>query len=171
MPFQMLYPYTKNKVLLYKKQALIDGGFTSDNQAMVDEKNRSNLELAAKISAAIKNSPLTAREIAQRCGVQPQSITGWKKTGRISKETLSVFADVVGVPLDHFIPKAKGQGATLSSVPAPPRDNSIDEVVELVSLFASASPDVRRRILDLARLLINGIDARRASDKSESGPG
>lgn len=73
-------------------------------------KGESNRELAQKIAVAIKASPLKNKEVAQQCGVKPQAVTGWKTTGRISKEMLSVLAGVVGVPLGHFMdaaPKAR----------------------------------------------------------------
>lgn len=129
---------------------------------MVDTRNKSNLELAEKISAAIANSSLSSKEIALRCGVQPQAVTGWKKTGRISKETLSVFASVVKVPLEHFMPSANGGEYHLKVVETA-ATGDVRDLVELVNIFGNANGDVRRRILDLARLLTQPAQVRGAS--------
>lgn len=35
-------------------------------------------------------------ELARRCGVKPQAVNGWLKTGRITKKNLEVAADFLG---------------------------------------------------------------------------
>lgn len=78
-----------------------------DHQAMIEKrtktKGENNKDLAEKISAAIDASRLTSSEVAKRCNVTPQAVGGWKTTGRISKDMLPIFADVVKFPLSHFI--------------------------------------------------------------------
>ncbi len=51
---------------------------------MLPEKER----LGEKISAVIKNAGLTQRQVAEHFKRSPQSVTGWMKTGRITKSNL-----------------------------------------------------------------------------------
>jgi len=144
----MLYPYPQNKALLCRKQALIDQVFIADNQAMVDKTTPANEELARKIAAAINavKKDIKAAEIAAACGVKPQAVTGWKKTGRIGKETLSKLADFLGLPLSHFI----GTGGE----PKPERKplKMIDEVED------APTPMGRQRYLPVVGVVQAGPD-------------
>jgi hypothetical protein len=36
-------------------------------------------------------------DIAAHCGVSPQAITGWRKTGRITKKNMAVLADLAKI--------------------------------------------------------------------------
>lgn len=61
-----------------------------------------NEALASKIRQAIAISGKTKTEIAEALGISKQSITGWEKTGRISKPNLGRFADLMGLGLQWF---------------------------------------------------------------------
>jgi SOS-response transcriptional repressor LexA len=58
--------------------------------------------LASKIKQAIANSKTTKKDIADALGVSKQSITGWEKTGRITKPNLGKFAELLHIDLKWF---------------------------------------------------------------------
>jgi transcriptional regulator with XRE-family HTH domain len=125
-----------------------DNRATSERNSAMTEKHKKgdgNRELAAKIAAAISASPLSAKEIAEACGVTPQAINGWKTTGRISKEMLVDFAKVVKVPLAHFI-------SNESPAAHPQRDfpRAAGEAGLLMLLFLSATDEGKDLILSVA---------------------
>ena len=66
-----------------------------------DEQTRE--ERSERIKQAIAKSGLKKSDIARACDVSPQALTGWLKTGRISKESLAIIARVSGVDLDWLI--------------------------------------------------------------------
>ncbi|MCK4121368.1 helix-turn-helix domain-containing protein [Ralstonia pseudosolanacearum] len=72
--------------------------------------------LAHRISQAIDEAKLTAAEIAAECGVTPQAVNGWKRTGRIGKGHLPKLAELTGKSLEWFLgsdeqPKAPTAGS------------------------------------------------------------
>jgi transcriptional regulator with XRE-family HTH domain len=60
-------------------------------------------ELARRVKQAIDDSGMTSAQIAAACGVSPQAVNGWKKTGRIGKEQLPKLAQLTGRPLDWWL--------------------------------------------------------------------
>lgn len=156
MLFQMLCSYPKNKALLYQKQALIERHSRADNQAMIDTSKDSrrgnNLLLAKKIADAIKGSPLNSKEVADACDVTPQAVNGWKSTGRISKEMLGKLADVLKVPLSHFISGGEHQQPALSIVQTKESDIvAADEILELITAYKTAAKKDRDLIMTSAK--------------------
>jgi transcriptional regulator with XRE-family HTH domain len=129
------------------------------NKAMIDKtsdkQKRNNMALAKKIASAIDASPMSAAKIAKKCGVTPQAISGWKSTGRIAKDMLAVFADVVEIPLNHFMPPAKSKDGRLRLVDVPANRDLLSgrEVINLVALYWQSTDDGRRRIMDIATLV------------------
>lgn len=103
--------------------------------------HQADLSLALKIDRAIADSRLSSKRIAELCGVSPQAVNGWKRTGRISKESLAVLVQVVGQPLEHFM--------CGSAVPG----NSNAELAELTQLFAVADQPTRQKLLAIARVM------------------
>ena len=115
-------------------------------------KDEANAELAKKIAYAIQASGLKGKEVAERCGVSPQAVIGWKKTGTISKKLLPVFANVVKVPLAHFMP----------AIPSSPEDKLLastendahyldgDKLIALIQLYKDSTVVGREFILNAA---------------------
>lgn len=66
------------------------------------ELSKANRELADRIRRAIAASGMTKRAIAAKVGLSEQSVTGWEKTGKISKETLGKLAAITRRPLGYF---------------------------------------------------------------------
>lgn len=58
--------------------------------------------LALKIRQAIADSGMTKKDIAAALGVSKQSITGWEKTGRITKTNLAKFSELLKLNLKWF---------------------------------------------------------------------
>jgi len=59
--------------------------------------------VALRIAQAIDQSGKTSAEIAAACGVTPQAVNGWKKTGRIGKGQLPVLAELTGKSVEWLI--------------------------------------------------------------------
>lgn len=66
---------------------------------MPDEPNKA---LALKIVKAIADSGMQKKDIADALGVSKQSISGWEKTGRISKQNLSGLSELLKIDLKWF---------------------------------------------------------------------
>lgn len=64
--------------------------------------------LAERIGLAIDRSGLNGREVADGMGVSPQSISSWRKTGKIAKERLPQFAAIVGVSIQWLMGEGPG---------------------------------------------------------------
>lgn len=149
-------------------QALIDSSSVVQNQAMIyktdDKQKGNNVALAQKIAEAIKASGMKAREVAEKCEVTPQAVNGWKTTGRISKEMLSVFADVVGFPLEHFIPSTSPPRADnhLKIVHLPKNRDMVsgESVLRLIALFMQSTDEGRKSLLEFAELTPKMLTAR-----------
>lgn len=71
--------------------------------------------LARRISQAIDESRLTAAQIAEACGVTPQAVNGWKKTGRIGKGHLPKLAELTGKSLKWLIDGADEPAGSMAS--------------------------------------------------------
>lgn len=52
--------------------------------------------VAERINYALQQSGVTKADIARACDVTPQAVTGWTKTGRISKEAMYIVAEKTG---------------------------------------------------------------------------
>lgn len=70
--------------------------------------------LALKIKQAIAESGMTKIDIAAALGVSKQSITGWEKTGRITKTNLGKFSELLKINLKWFYSDA-GAAADLEA--------------------------------------------------------
>lgn len=81
---------------------MIEPALRTDNQAMTDTTKRPSERLGERIAELIKKSRKTSVAIAKQCGVTPQAVNGWKKTGRISKDMLQVLAGVLEVDMAEF---------------------------------------------------------------------
>lgn len=134
----MLYSCEHTKALLYSAQALIDDVSKQDNQAMIDNKKKPAEKLAEQITALIDASEKTSATIAAECGVSPQAVNGWKRTGRISKDMLPKLASSLGVHMSAFFPGTNEWGRRARQV--------FQEVEEVEN--PEAAP--KRRALDLA---------------------
>lgn len=129
-----------------------------------------NTALAKKIADAIEASGMKAREVADRCEVTPQAVNGWKTTGRIKKEMLSVLAGVLGVPLEYFIPPTVRSEAErhLKVVHLPKSRDTVsgESVMRLIALYVQSTDDGRKSLLEFAELTPKVLSARTsANDK------
>ncbi|GGX32601.1 hypothetical protein GCM10007242_44410 [Pigmentiphaga litoralis] len=67
--------------------------------------------LAEKVRATIGKGLISAREVAEACGVSVQAINGWKNNGRIAKEHLRTLAGLTGLPVSWWLPGADAEDA------------------------------------------------------------
>lgn len=67
------------------------------------ESGAEGAELGRRIAKALKDVGKTQVELANYCGVTPQAITGWLKTGRVKKGKLSSIAKFTNRNLDYFL--------------------------------------------------------------------
>lgn len=63
--------------------------------------------VADRIAHVFANSPVTKAEAARACKVTPQAVTGWIRTGRISKQQVFTLAQLSGFRAEWI---ATGQG-------------------------------------------------------------
>lgn len=87
-----------------------------------------NSAMAAAIRAAIDDSKMTQKGIADAFGVTEQAVSGWLRTGKVDKRKLPRLAALTGKPLSHF-----GMG----------------DVLDVVSPDATPSDYVRVQQLDV----------------------
>ena len=74
----------------------------ADNQAML-----TGPELGKRMKTALKDAKLSQSYIAEEMGITPQAVSAWFKTGRIAKNRLSRFANLVHRDLDYFLSDQK----------------------------------------------------------------
>lgn len=77
-----------------------------------------------RVRAALSKAQISDAEIARRLGVTPQAVSGWWRTGRISKTSLSGVARETGRSLEQLIepetvgePRPTGYGPVMRDVP------------------------------------------------------
>lgn len=69
--------------------------------------------VAERITHALKQSGVSKADIARACEVTPQAVTGWTKTGRISKDAIYVVADKTGFNAE-WLATGRGEERKLS---------------------------------------------------------
>lgn len=62
---------------------------------------------AERIKAAIARTGLSQADIARKLGISPQSVSGWVKDGKISKENAVALAALAGVDVADVIGKSR----------------------------------------------------------------
>jgi phage repressor protein C with HTH and peptisase S24 domain len=72
---------------------------------MLESQTLTNDERAARITEALRacTKTRTKGDVAELLGVSPQAITGWEKTGRISRQAMAGLALLSGHPIEYFI--------------------------------------------------------------------
>lgn len=87
---------------------------------MLESQPLTNEERAGRIAEAIREctKTRTKADVAELLGVSAQAITGWEKTGRISRQAMAGLALLSGHPIEYFIDRRpKGRGEEWSDVP------------------------------------------------------
>jgi len=70
-----------------------------DHQAMLDAN-----ETRRRFQRALKANPsLALKDIAEACGVTPQAVGDWKRTGRIGKKHFQKLGDLMHTGLDYWV--------------------------------------------------------------------
>lgn len=72
-------------------------------QAMLEDAQKENLDLARRVREVIFDLPYTKADLAEMLGVTPQAITGWERTGRIGKKSLSGLSAISGYSVHYFL--------------------------------------------------------------------
>lgn len=66
-------------------------------------------ELARRLRAAMDSEPkVSSAALAERCGVTPQAVHGWRTTGRVAKGHLPVIAEMTRKPIEFFLEAEPG---------------------------------------------------------------
>lgn len=66
-------------------------------------------DLASKVAATVGRGRVSAREVADACGVTVQAINGWKTNGRVAKQHIKTLARLTGLPVSWWLPGDDGQ--------------------------------------------------------------
>lgn len=98
MGLASMLPVKQRFIVDVKRPLLFRRFSTRDNQAMLAKET-----LAERIRAAIADSGRTKAEIAGACGVTPQALTGWEKTGKVTKYNLVLLSRLTGKPIQFFL--------------------------------------------------------------------
>ena len=72
-------------------------------QAMLNIKNPTAPEVAARLKTALKTSDKKAADLARALKVTPQAVSGWLRTGRIDKTKIPEVARELGVTSDYLL--------------------------------------------------------------------
>ncbi|AOJ86703.1 hypothetical protein WS87_08475 [Burkholderia sp. MSMB0856] len=110
-------------------------------------------EMARRITQALEELPLPLAEVAAACGVSPQAVNGWKRTGRIGKDQLPKLAQLTGRPLSWWlgIDEAESAGS--------PRDAAIEKLIRVVGGRSAEEVEAIANALDaLLRLGAGSTD-------------
>lgn len=129
-------------------------------------------KLGQAIETALEQNGKTKAEAARFFGVQPPSVSGWIKTGRISKDNFDrLRAWLVKTPAEHWGAISEPLAPAESSANRTSGNQRLDgvtvaEAVELLSLFAKVPADKRDIILGFVRSAAIG-PATTANDKTK----
>lgn len=155
-------PKLKHSFTSKSKHCLLQNNSFSDyDKAMLNQKTKKpptdeQLALGKRIKEAIASKPRgIKRDIAKRCDIEPQSITGWISTGRVSKESLLIVSEETGYELNWLITgtgqKLKGDAPTEGQAirreltagniePGPP------DIASLMPLASPATQDILKTL-------------------------
>lgn len=97
--------------------------------------------LGAKIAAALQASPLSQSEIARRIGVQRAAVTGWCRTGRITKSNLQKLASVLGLHVEYFLTPEAEAVAEIADESVSPAES------KLIAAFRDLLPEQQEAML------------------------
>jgi transcriptional regulator with XRE-family HTH domain len=61
------------------------------------------INIAARLKSAIAAAKVPKTTLATKCGVSDQAVTGWTKTGRISKKNLPAIAQALNVSVNWLL--------------------------------------------------------------------
>lgn len=81
--------------------------------------NTSAPMLAEKLRFLVDGKFVQQSALADACGVSPQAVTGWKRTGRIAKKHLAVIADMSGVTVEWLLSPDPPSHETVVAMRAP----------------------------------------------------
>ena len=56
-----------------------------------------------RLDDAMKDAGVKPADLARECGVTPQAVYDWQKTGRIGKQHLMTICRVLNKPLEYFL--------------------------------------------------------------------
>ena len=78
----------------------ISGHAALHNKVMLDAK-----ELGRRLTKAMDEAdpPVTGAALASECGVTPQAVSGWRKTGRLGKRHLPTIIRLTGKSAEYFL--------------------------------------------------------------------
>ncbi|MDY7807576.1 helix-turn-helix transcriptional regulator [Burkholderia stagnalis] len=114
-------------------------------------------EMARRITQALDELPLPLAEVAAACGVSPQAVNGWKRTGRIGKDQLPKLAQLTGRPLSWWLGIEETESAES------PRDAAIEKLIRVVGGRSAAEVEAIADALDaLLRLGSGSTDLRKS---------
>lgn len=137
-------------------------------------------ELGRRVKTAIQKAGVSQAKLAEECGVTPQAVSGWLRTGRIAKRHLTVIATLTKQDLDYFL-GANDSALTKINVPAEDADdvlkflsagaewkelwlqvvkNNDARLARIIDLYERANDEGKQMILNGARgtLILRGED-------------
>lgn len=107
------------------------------------------------LAAAFEEQDVSFKKVADFCGVQPQAVYKWKKTGKIARDNAPKVAAFFGKPpgwlIDDRPEKAQEPSSEYNQEAMPASFRELIDVMK--SLPSSARHDIHNLVRDLAKVL------------------
>ena len=95
------------------------------------------------------------KELARLCGVSPQAITGWIKSGKVDKKHYKIIASFCGVPVSklHELNSIPSEISEPAGLPYEDQD-----IYELVEMWPNMPENIKNGIRNLVRNWLETIE-------------
>lgn len=124
---------------------------------MTEEKNSNKPPIAGRLEALLKRSGMNKSALARICGVTPQSVGKWFRTGSISKESAIKIAEAFDVSLAWLLGEnAEDADKVVDSGYQP--ESLSDQQKELLQLFSRLPEKDKELHLAGLRETVEGYD-------------
>ena len=128
-------------------------------------------ELGNRLRKAMEDAQKTGADLAAHCGVTPQAVSSWRKTGRIGKRHLKRVAEYLGKSLEYFLSeKGINERKTNGSSPEWLKE-SVSDQKSFYDLFRAwqDTDEEGRKILLGAVASVRMLDAAKARSRRGKG--
>lgn len=95
----------------------IRGPSGKDNPPVLD-----SAEIGRRLKKAMDEAepPVSGADLAHACGVSPQAVSGWRRTGRFSKRHLPTISRMTGKPVEFFVTESVHAAKAHQGIPTRP---------------------------------------------------
>lgn len=101
------------------------------------------------------------KRLADACGVSTQAITGWIKTGHVSKEHYPVISQMLGIPLSALHQVGKSSKITQNGLNLPDMGDLPYEdrdIYEIAEMWPYLPENIKNHIRDTIRVYLESME-------------